>query len=197
MDIDDLITERKPPANRAGKHIGTHERHFSEAAVMLVFVAFLMRTEQVDSITLCPDGEHAKRFDITGWLDRRGYRLVEPRGKTAYGGSYLGSDGSRITVNPTSGVGDIVAVLKDGQAMLAECKGGVINTSHPGQKSRLRKGLCEVVGLLLAKPQGGRQIAVAPLTDVTERLALSMKPGCALAGIEIALVSDLGHVTFV
>jgi hypothetical protein len=197
MDIDGLITENEPPANRVGKHTGTHERHFSEAAVMLAFVAFLMRTEQVGSITLCPDGEHAKRFDITGWLAGRGYRLVEPRGKTAYGGSYLGNDGSCITVSPTSGVGDVVAVLKDGQTIIAECKGGVINTSHPGQKSRLRKGLCEVIGLLMAKTQSGRQIAVVPQTDVTERLALSMKPRCNLAGIEIALINDVGEVAFV
>lgn len=72
----------------------------------------------------------------------------------------------------------------------AECKGGIINTRHPGQVSRLYKGLCETVGMLMATPSLGRQVAVVPLTNATRRLAERLAPGCAIAGIEIALVGS-------
>jgi hypothetical protein len=76
----------------------------------------------------------------------------------------------------------------------AECKGGIINTRHPGQISRLYKGLCETVGMLMATPSQGRQIAVVPFTGSTLRLAERLAPRCALAGIEIALVGSRGEV---
>lgn len=76
----------------------------------------------------------------------------------------------------------------------AECKGGIINTKHPGQVSRLYKGLCETVGMLMATPSQGRQVAVVPLTNSTLRLAQRLAPRCALAGIEIALVGGRGEV---
>jgi hypothetical protein len=62
-------------------------------------------------------------------------------------------------------VGDIVADI-EGRSYVAECKGGVINTKHAGQLSRLRKGLCEAVGLSLATEpvEGRRQFAVVPKT---------------------------------
>ena len=53
----------------------------------------------------------------------------------------------------------------------AECKGGIINTRHPGQVSRLYKGLCETVGLLMASRRQVRQVAVVPFTEGTLRLA--------------------------
>lgn len=76
----------------------------------------------------------------------------------------------------------------------AECKGGIINTRHPGQVSRLYKGLCETVGILVASPSQGRQVAVVPLIDATRRLANRLAPRCAMAGIEIALVGSRGEV---
>ena len=76
----------------------------------------------------------------------------------------------------------------------AECKGGIINTRHSGQVSRLYKGLCETVGMLMATPSPGRQIAVVPFTEGTLRLAERLAPRCALAGIEIALVGSRGEV---
>jgi hypothetical protein len=76
----------------------------------------------------------------------------------------------------------------------AECKGGIINTRHPGQVSRLDKGLCETVGMLMATPSQGRQVAVVPLTESTLRLAERLAPRCAAAGIEIALVGSRGEV---
>ena len=76
----------------------------------------------------------------------------------------------------------------------AECKGGIINTRHSGQVSRLYKGLCETVGMLMATPSQGRQVAVVPFTEGTLRLAERLAPRCALAGIEIALVGSRGEV---
>jgi hypothetical protein len=81
----------------------------------------------------------------------------------------------------------VVAEVGD-HIISAECKGGIINTRHPGQVSRLYKGLCETVGLLMATPSSGRQVAVVPYTESTMRLATRLAPRCALAGIEIALV---------
>jgi hypothetical protein len=71
---------------------------------------------------------------------------------------------------------------------------GIINTRHPGEVSRLYSGLCETVGMLMATPSSGRQVAVAPRTDGTLRLAERLAPRCALAGIEIALVGSRGEV---
>lgn len=76
----------------------------------------------------------------------------------------------------------------------AECKGGIINTRHPGRVSRLYKGLCETVGMLMATLSQGRQVAVVPLTESTLRLAERLATRCALAGIEIALVGSRGEV---
>jgi hypothetical protein len=74
---------------------------------------------------------------------------------------------------------------------VAECKGGVINSKHSGQLSRLRKGLCEAVGLSLATEtvEGRRQFAVVPKTATTAALAKKMAARARAAGIEIALVN--------
>jgi hypothetical protein len=45
---------------------------------------------------------------------------------------------------------------------------------HTGQVSRLYKGLCETVGLLMAVPSPGRQVAVVPRTESTHKLALRL-----------------------
>jgi hypothetical protein len=79
--------------------------------------------------------------------------------------------------------------------IVAECKGGIINTKHAGQKSKLRRGLCEAVGLLMSRENTGeRQYAVVPLTDDTQRLADQMRPRCRKAGIEIALIREDGMI---
>lgn len=140
-----------------------------------------------------PDGEHGKQFDFAGWLARRQFRKVSTIGTTAYGGTYENPAGQTITVNPRSGLGDVVAEVGD-HIISAECKGGIINTRHSGQVSRLYKGLCETVGMLMATPSQGRQVAVVPLTDGTLRLASRLAPRCAMAGIEIALVGSRGEV---
>jgi hypothetical protein len=89
--------------------------------------------------------------------------------------------------------GDVVAEY-DGVVVWAECKGGIINTRHPGQVSRLYKGLCETVGMLMANPFSGRQVAVVPYTESTLRLAKRLAARCSKAGIEIVLVRSRGEV---
>lgn len=193
MNFDDLITELLPPPNRVGKCAGEHEHHLYEGAVMVAYAMHLLRTQDVRHVHIHPDGEHGKQFDFSSWLSRRGFDKVSSKGSTSYGGTYRNAAGQEITVNPKSGLGDVVADVGD-RKIVAECKGGIINTRHPGQVSRLCKGLCETVGLLMATPSQGRQIAVAPLTDSTLRLAERLAPRCALAGIEIALVGDRGEI---
>jgi len=191
-NANDLITLREPPPNRVDKTEGGLEKHFTEAAVMLAYITYLMdQHPELDGIEIHPDGEHGKQFDIRGWLERRGYELVEPQGSTTYGGRYDNGDRS-ILVSLKPGQGDVVGQLKS-RKIIAECKGGIINTKHAGQKSKLRRGLCEAVGLLMSRENTGeRQYAVVPLTDDTQHLAGQMRPRCRKAGIEIALIREDG-----
>jgi len=114
-------------------------------------------------------------------------------GATSYGGTYATRTGQTIFLQPKSGLGDVVAKA-NGQSIVAECKGGVLNTKHAGQQSRLRRGLCEAVGLLMASAEGTRHVAVFPHTDVTRKLAEKMARRAKLAGIEIALVDARGNI---
>lgn len=193
MDFEDLVTALAPAPNRVGKADGDHEHHLYEGAVMVAYAMHLLRTEGALNVRIHPDGEHGKQFDFSGWLERRQFRKVSTIGATSYGGVYEHSAGQTVTVNPRSGLGDVVAEIGD-QVISAECKGGIINTRHSGQVSRLYKGLCETVGMLMATPAQGRQVAVVPFTASTLRLAERLAPRCALAGIEIALVGSQGEV---
>jgi len=160
---------------------------------MVAYAMHLLRTEPIRLVRIHPDGEHGKQFDFRGWLGARGFDLVTPIGSTPYGGAYFDAAGRQIVVQPKSGLGDVVA--GEGDATIsAECKGGIINTRHSGQVSRLYKGLCETVGMLMATPALGRQVAVVPWTEGTLRLAKRLAPRCALAGIEIALVGSRGQI---
>ena len=188
----DLIVELDPPTSRRGKCEGK-ERHLTEAAVMLAYGLHLLRTvPNLRRVELHPDGEHAKRFEIVEWLSARGFAMKASQGRTAYCGTYE-NEQQTIVVTSTPGKGDVVAQTNDGM-IVAECKGGIINTSHAGQRSRLRKGLCEAVGLLMARDKGGRQVAVVPNTETTLKLAQKLIPRTREAGIEIALVDDKGRV---
>lgn len=193
MGFEDLVTALAPPPNRVGRADGTLEHHLYEGAVMVAYAMHLLRHEGAAHVRVHPDGEHGKQFDFTGWLGRRGFEKVSSVGSTSYGGDYRDPLGRIITVNPKSGLGDVVAGCASG-LLSAECKGGIINTRHSGQVSRLYKGLCETVGMLMATPSPGRQVAVVPLTESTRRLAERLAPWCALAGIEIALVGSRGEV---
>jgi hypothetical protein len=191
--VNALITLREPPQNRIGRTAGNLEKHFTEPAVMLAYVAYLMEQHpELKGIEIHPDGEHGQQFDIRGWLERRGYSLVEPQGTTTYGGRYRKGDRT-VLVSLQPGQGDVVGEL-DGTRIFAECKGGIINTNHPGQRSKLRRGLCEAVGLLMSRGNmGERQYAVVPLTNETQRLADQMRPRCRKVGIEIVLIREDGN----
>lgn len=193
MDFEDLVIALSPPPNRVGKSDGDQEHHLYEGAVMLAYAMHLLRTEDTRHIRVHPDGEHGKQFDFAAWLQRRGFIKVSTIGTTSYGGTYRNATGQEITVQPKSGLGDVVAEVGN-HIISAECKGGIINTRHSGQVSRLYKGLCETVGMLMATPSQGRQVAVVPFTEGTLRLAKRLAPRCALAGIEIALVGSRGDV---
>jgi hypothetical protein len=190
--LNGLIKFREPPKNRAGKAEGGLEKDFTEAAVMLAYAIYLLgKYDELNELELHPDGEHGKRFEIRDWLESQGYVLVKPQGKTAYGGRY--TNGSRsILVRSRPGMGDVLAKMES-YTIVAECKGGIINTKHAGQKSRLRRGLCEAVGLLMSRETTEeRHYAVVPLTDDTQRLAERMRPRCTKAGIEIVLIREDG-----
>lgn len=191
--FDDLVVELDPPTNRRDKCDGK-ERHLTEAAVMLAYGMHLLRTvPKLEKIELHPDGEHGKRFEIAKWLSTRGFVLKESRGTTNYCGMYKNGE-QTISVTSIPGQGDVVAESDEGM-IVAECKGGIVNTTHAGQKSRLRKGLCEAVGLLMARKKGGRQVAVVPKTEATLKLAQKLAARALDAGIEIALVDEQGRVT--
>lgn len=174
LDFEDLVTALESPPNRVGKSDGAHEYHLYEAPVMVAYAIHLLRTADAHHVRIHPDGEHGKQFDFAGWLLPRAFAKVSSLGTTAYGGVYQNAVGQTVTVNPKSGLGDVVAEVGD-RIISAECKGGIINTRHPGQVSRLYKGLRETV---------------VPLMEGTLRLATR----CALAGIEIALVGSRGEV---
>jgi hypothetical protein len=194
--FDDLITLREPPPNRVSFCDQGVEHHLSEGAVMVAFAMHLLRTvPELKHVAIHPDGEHGKRFDFRDWLERHGFALTAPMGSTTYGGTYSSPEGQAVLVNPKSGRGDVVADIGD-LSYVAECKGGVINTRHAGQQSRLRQGLCETIGLSLASPvvDGRRQFAVVPRTNATAALAQRMAQRAKTAGIEIALVDGQGAI---
>jgi hypothetical protein len=192
-----FITRYDPPPARVRYVEDGIELKFTEAAVMLAFSFHLLRQAKGSAeVFIHPDGEHAKVFDISALLVTTGFEKTSSMGSTPYGGRYV-RDQHSITVNPKSGLGDVVAII-DGQRFVAECKGGTVNSNHPGQKSRLRKGLSELIGQLMVVPKGDeRQVAVLPHTAEVERLGQKLKSRCAVAGIEIALVHQDGEVVFI
>jgi hypothetical protein len=144
---------------------------------MMAYAMHLLRTLPAREVRVHPDGEHGKQFPFEDWLRGRGFERRTRTGKTSYGGRY--EDGSKrsIVVNPKSVLGDVVAEANR-LVVSAECKGAIINTRHSGQVSKLDKGLCEVVGRLLAVPSPGRQVAVVPYTHATLRLATKLALRC-------------------
>lgn len=190
-----FFDDREPPQNRRGYCEGDKERHLTEGAVMLAFAVYLLE-HGATAVELHPDGEHGKRFDFRASLEAREFLLVTAQGTTSYGGIYKRGV-QQVTVTLTPGMGDVVADV-NAQTVVAECKGGVINTRHAGQLSKLRRGLCEAVGLLMARPLNGeRHIAVVPATATTTKLAQRMLTRATAAGIEITLVDETGKVVFV
>lgn len=193
--FNDLITLKLPPQNRIEKTDGRYEKHLTEAAVMLSYAMYLFEQHSgLEKIEIHPDGEHGKQFDIRGWLEKQKYMLIEPEGRTHYGGKYVkGKNSIHVSLKP--GLGDVVANLENTK-IVAECKGGIINTRHPGQKSKLRRGLCEAVGLLMSRELSGEEhFAVVPYTNDTQILASRMVTRCKRAGIYILFVHQNGKIT--
>lgn len=170
------------------------EHCLSEGAVMIAFALHVF-DRGATAVSLHPDGEHGKRYDLKACLAHHGFRHTRSQGSTSYGGEYT-REHQLLTILPKPGLGDVIAQL-DGRKLVAECKGGVINSKHAGQLSRLRSGLCEAVGLLLARPHDEQHIAVVPYTPATLALARRMIVRTLAAGIRIALVDADGRITFV
>lgn len=196
MYVTDFHTTEK----RSAKAEGGVERRMTEAAVMIAvamhFMAEQRRLGEIGAVSMHPDGEHAKQFNIIDCLSGHGFSRLNGIGSTLYGGLY-GRGEDRVIVNPKSGLGDVSAVV-GGQLMIAECKGGVINSKHGGVLSKTRSGLSELVGqLMVLEDNGARQLAVRPFTVQALTLAERLAPRCRKAGIEIALVEPDGRLVFV
>jgi hypothetical protein len=194
--LDDLVTVHAPPPNRVKACDGEMEQHLTEGAIMIAFAMHLLRTVSgLKHVAIHPDGEHGKRFDFQGWLKKQGFEREEPMGTTSYGGVYRSAAGQSLLINPKSGRGDVAADI-NGASFVAECKGGIINTKHAGQVSRLRQGLCETIGQLMSTEDvdGRREFAVVPRTAATVALANRIAARARRAGIEIALVDARGNV---
>lgn len=194
--LDNLLTMRQPPDKRLKGLSGELEEYLSEGAVAMAFAMHLLRTTDTRRVEVHPDGQHNKNFDFRIWLSACGYVFVKSIGKTTYGGIYRHADGREIEITLTPGKSDVVAIAGN-RKVIAEAKGGVVNTKHPGQTSRLRQGLCEAVGLLMAteRKDGMRQVAVVPRVDATVRIAERMIARARQVGIEIALVDGRGNIT--
>lgn len=146
-----------------------------------------------DTVHVHPDGMHAKQFDIYGWLMSHEFEKIASMGKTRHAGTYMRRN-QKLEVEFKPGLGDVVAKL-EGRHVVVEAKGGIINTRHSGQKSKLRKNLYEAVGMLLNPPDGAdRLIAAVPLHPETQKIARKMTNRCLDIGIEIVLVSAVGEV---
>lgn len=193
--MPDYIVKRKAPPNRQGFHDGSFEEHFPEASVMLAFALHLLGRGATE-VEMHPDGMHVRNHDLRGALMAAGF-AHEPVGRHAVAGRYSRNT-STITVTFVPGIGDVVATVGS-EKITAECKGGVINTRHPGRQSSLRKGLCEAVGQLLGREllQREKHVAVVPSTATTRALASRMAQRANGAGIELALVSSDGAVHYV
>ena len=187
-----LITMSRPPKNRVGRHDDDHEHHLSEGAVMLAVASWLF-DQGAEEVCVHPDGQHMKAFDMPGWLEAKGFSRVTTTGSRGLSGEFR-RGAQCLTLQAKPGHGDVVTRL-DGVEIEIETKGGCINTRHPGQLSRLRKGLHEAVGQLLSSPRNNRRfIAVVPFHKETERWASRLAERCSLVGIEIALVTGSGDV---
>ena len=186
------IIEKQPAKGRKSKCEGSLERHLYEPAVMLAAANWMFECG-AERVRMYPDGMHAKQFNICAWLEKEGFKKVAPKGKTRDSGEYVRNRHTLI-VEFKPGQGDIVAEVR-GCRIVVEAKGGITNTNHAGQKSKLRKHIYEAVGMLLGNSYGAdRLIAAVPRHTETEKIACKIAERCRVVGIEIALVSENGDV---
>lgn len=189
-----LLTRRQPPPKRTPYSDG-EEVLMSEGAVMLAVMMWLFK-QGAGKVFMHPDGLHMKGFDMPGWLEGQGFERKSQTGIKGVSGEFR--RGSQIAIlHSRPGLGDVIAEV-DGQHWEVETKGGCINTRHPGQTSKLRKGLSEAVGQLMASPRAdARLFAVVPRHPETEKLAARLIERACRVGIEIGLVAADGEVKLV
>jgi len=164
---------------------------------MLAVASWLFR-QGARTVCMFPDGMHAKQFAIRGWLETQGFDKTSGWGRTLVAGRYIRGPHT-LDVDFRPGCGDVVAIV-GACRILVEAKGGILNTTHSGQTSKLRRGLCEAVGMLMNGPRtegADRLIAAVPRHRETEKLAQQMAPPCRDAGIEIALISATGSLQLI
>ena len=102
-----FLTKYNPPEKRRSFATDGIELRLTEAAVMLAYALHVLEQDgSSGSVSIHPDGEHAKIFEIVPFLERRGFRLAERIGTTNYGGSYV-RGAETLIVRPTSGYGDV------------------------------------------------------------------------------------------
>ena len=188
-----------PNDTRRRKCEGGLEKKFPEAAVQAAFALYLLRhPEGGNEVSMYPDGEHAKYCDIPALLAHHGFEKKQSIGSTAYGGRY--ENGLKaIIVNPKSehGRGVVVGDVMN-RTIRAECKGGIINSTHSGARSKMRSGFSELIGQTMAMTDdGSKHVAVLPQTADTYIQARRLVARCKNAGIEIALVRSDGLVEFI
>lgn len=192
-----FITKKTSSEKRLSFTTDGTEHYFSDAAVMLAFSLYLLNDPKSNAVvTVHPDSEHAKNFDIADCLLSNGFTKQSATGETSYAGQYERGN-QMLLVDPSCGHGNVVGKI-DGKKIIAECKGGVINTTHSGQVSKLKMGLSELIGQLLILPEGtDRHIAVLPYTALTKQLAGRFFPRLTKVNVEIALVHDDGNVEYI
>jgi hypothetical protein len=105
------------------------------------------------TVRINPDGMHTKGFDIPNWLAVEATPRLTATGRGQTSGTFRRGE-KILIVHSQPGLGDVVATL-GGAEVEIETKGGCINTRHPGQLSRLRKGLHEAIGQLMGSPRTG------------------------------------------
>ena len=178
---------------------GGVEFKLTEGAVQIAVALWLLDDPNFGNfVEIYPDGEHAKQFPIRQFLVERGFTRTEAVGTTEYGGKYE-RDGAVLIVNPKSshGRGDVVAGMGN-RNVRVECKGGTINSTHPGLTSKLRSGFAELIGQAMAMDDNGdRHVIALPLTGLTKTQAIRLSARCLKAGIEIALVREDGSLHWI
>jgi hypothetical protein len=189
------LVYKVPNNKRSGYHDGPAEEHFYEGAVMLAYAMHLVAMGARE-VKIHPDGMHAKGYNMEAWMKAAAFRRT-----SGVAGRCAGSfkrRGRTLHVTFRSGVGDVVAKVGR-RTVIAECKGGIVNTRHNGQLSKLRRGLCEAVGQLIGRELGvaERHVAVVPYTTRTHEQAKRIARRAKPAGIEIALVKPSGQVLYV
>lgn len=162
---------------------------------MLAFAMHLLE-QGAKHVELRPDGMHGKQLDFRKWFESEGFTLAPAGGGTDFAGVYSRND-RQISVSCAPGIGDVVATVNN-RRIVAECKGGIINTRHAGQLSHLRKAVLEAVGQLMCREQNNdRHIVVLPRANETVKWAERIGTRAQKAGIEIALVLRDGTVEYI